>query len=64
MSDQSLHVQAKRGYTYTGTAVDLDGEECSNICREAKDVWQGLGMINMINSAVAEVEEQYKACII
>ena len=61
MSDQSLHVQASKGYKYTGTTVDLNGEEDSKICREAKDFWQGLGMRNLINSAVAEVEEQYKA---
>ena len=61
MSDQSRHVQASKGYKYTGTTVDLNGEEDSKICREAKDFWQELGMRNLINSAVAEVEEQYKA---
>ena len=40
MSDQSLHVQASKGYKYTGTTVDLNGEEDSKICREAKDFWQ------------------------
>ena len=52
MSDQNLHVQA---------SFALDGSEDSMICREAKDFWQELGMRNLINSAVAEVEEQYKA---
>jgi len=61
MSDQNLHVQASKGYKYTGTNVALDGSEDSMICREAKDFWQELGMRNLINSAVAEVEEQYKA---
>ena len=61
MSDQSLHVQASKGYKYTVTTVDLNGEEDSKICRGAKDFWQELGMRNLINSAVAEVEEQYKA---
>ena len=61
MSDQSLHVQASKGYKYTSTTVDLNGGEDSKICREARDFWQELGMRNLINSAVAEVEEQYKA---
>ena len=60
MSDQNLHVQASKGYKYTGTTVALYDSEYSMVCREAKDVWQELGMRNLINSAVAEVEEQYK----
>ena len=57
MSDQNLHVQASKGYKYTGTTVALDGSEDSMICREAKEFWQELGMRNRINSAVVEVEE-------
>ena len=60
MSDRSLHLQTSKGYKYTGTTVALDGSEDSMICREAKGFWQELGMRNRINSAVAEVEEQYK----
>ena len=60
MSDPNLHVQASRGYKYTGTTVALDGSEDNMICREAKDFWQELGMIQLINSAVAEVETKFK----
>ena len=61
MSDPSLHVQASKGYTYTGTTVALDGGEDAMVCRDAKAFWQYLGMRSCINSAVAEVEEPYKA---
>ena len=33
MSDLDLHLKASKGYKYTGTTVDLNGEEDSNICR-------------------------------
>ena len=61
MSDRNLHLQASKGYKYTGTTVALDGGEDSKICREAKDFWQELGVRNLINSAVAEVEARYQA---
>ena len=60
MSDRNLHLQASKGYKYTGTTVALDGSEDSMICREAKDFWQELGMRQLINSAVAEVETKFK----
>ena len=47
-------------YKYTGTTVALDGSEDCKICREAKDFWQELGMRQLINSAVAEVETKFK----
>ena len=53
MSDKSLHLQASKGYKSTGTTVALDGTEDCNICREAKEFWQELGMGKLINSAVA-----------
>ena len=61
MSDLSLHLKASKGYKYTGTTVALDGTEDIKICREAKDFWQELGMRKIIDSAVAEVEDEYKA---
>ena len=61
MSDKNLHLQASKGYKYTGTTVALDGGEDSKICREAKDFWDELKMRKIIDAAVAEVEEQYKA---
>ena len=61
MSDKNIHDLASKGYKYTGTTVALDGTEDAKIIREAKDFWQELGMRDLINSAVAEVEEQYKA---
>ena len=33
MSDQSLHVQASKGYKYTGTTVALVGSEDGKVCR-------------------------------
>ena len=56
MADPNLHVQARRGYKYTGATVALN-----MLCREAKDVWQELGMRQLIKSAVAEVETNFKA---
>ena len=61
MSDRQLHLQACKGYKYTGTTVALDGTEDHKICREAKDFWNELDMRKHINSAVAEVEANYKA---
>ena len=61
MSDRSLHVQANKGYKYTGTTVALDGGEDAKIYREAKDFWLELGVRDHINSAVAEVEARCKA---
>ena len=60
MSDRDLHLTASRGFKYTGTTVALDGSEDCMICREAKDFWQELGMRQLINSAVAEVETKFK----
>ena len=59
MSDPNVHVQASRGYKYTGTTVALDGTEDRMICREAKDFWDELKMRKLINSAVAEVEQKF-----
>ena len=61
MSDKNLHLQAAKGYKYTGTTVALDGSEDYFICREAKVFWEELGMRKRINSAVAEVEAKHKA---
>ena len=60
MSDRDLHLTASRRFKYTGTTVALDGSEDRMICREAKDFWQELGMRQLINSAVAEVETKFK----
>ena len=61
MSDPAIHLQASKGFKYTGTTVALDGSEDSKICREAKDFWTELDMRTHINSAVAEVEAKYTA---
>ena len=61
MSDRALHVQACKGYKYTGTTVALDGSEDDLICREAKDFWDEMGMRSRIDSAVAEVAEKHAA---
>ena len=61
MSDPALHLQATRGYKYTGATVALDGTEDSMICREARDFWNDGEVRQHINAAVAEVEAQYKA---
>ena len=47
-------------YNYTGTTIALDGSEDCKICREAKDFWQSLGMRQLTNSTVAEVETNLK----
>ena len=64
MSDPILHDQASNGYTYTSTTIALYGGEYAMICRGPEDFWQELGMRSCINSAVADVEEQYKAGIL
>ena len=61
MSDPAIHLQAAKGYKYTGTTVALDGSEDSMICREAKDFWTELDMRTHINAAVAEVEAKHAA---
>ena len=61
MSDKNLHLQASKGYKYTGTTVALNRDEDKMICREAKDFWQELGMRQLLNSAVADVETEFKA---
>ena len=61
MSNKNLHLQATKGYKYTGTTVALDGSEDAMICREAKDFWNELGMRKLINAAVAEIETKHKA---
>ena len=54
-------MQACNGYKLTGTTVALDGSEDDQICREARDFWDEMGMRNRIDSAVAEVAEKHAA---
>ena len=61
MSDVNLHLQACKGYKYTGTTVSFDGTEDSLICREAAQFWREREMRKKINSAVAEIEERFNA---
>lgn len=61
MRDVDLHLQAAKGYKYTGTTNNFDGSEDSLICREAKIFWEERGMRKKIDSAVAEVEAQFNA---
>ncbi|CAK0856984.1 unnamed protein product, partial [Prorocentrum cordatum] len=61
ISNRTLHVQACKGYKLTGTTVALDGSEDDQICREAKDFWDEMGMRSRIDSAVAEVAEKHAA---
>ena len=58
MSNANIHLQACKGYKYTGTTVALDWSEDSLI--EARVFWDELGMRQKINSAVAEVEAKYE----
>ena len=39
MPDAELHLQASRGYLYTGTVVPLDGSGDKHMCREAGIFW-------------------------
>ena len=59
MCDRALHLQACKGYKYTGTTVAFDGTEDSMICREAKDFWIELDMRTRLNAAVAEVKAKH-----
>ena len=61
MSDAELHLQASRGYLYTGTMVPLDGSGDHHICREAGIFWNEQNMRTRINSAVADVEAKFHA---
>ena len=61
MCERDLHLQACRGYKYTGTTVALDGSEDGMICREAKDFWDELDMRTRLNSAVEDVTARHAA---
>ena len=60
MSDKELHMRASRGYKYAGALVALDGSEDYKVCREAGEFWNEMNMRTRINSAVAEVEAQFR----
>ena len=61
VSNMELHLNAAKGYLRTGMTVDLDGLQDQEIVREAGVFWAELGMRAKINSAVAELREEYSA---
>ena len=58
---EGLHVQACKGYKYTGIKNALDGSEDYMIVREAAQFWKDLKMRDRVNKAVHDVEVECTA---
>ena len=54
------HGRVRLGYWYTGIANSLDGTEDSFITRDAKQVWDSMGMALKREEAIAEVRQRVK----
>ena len=61
LSEKSLHLQAAKGYKYTGATVALDGSEDHMICREAGQFFKEGGMRPRIAVAIDLVRTEVKA---
>ena len=62
MSDMSLHLEAAKGYLRTGFKANLfDAHLDQEICKEAGSFWRKLNMREKVASAVAEVDEEWRA---
>lgn len=60
-SDSSLHLQACKGFKYTGMTNALDGSEDGLICREAKQFWDQLNFPRLREEALADVSAEVRA---
>ena len=61
MSNPALHQKAADSYKWTGTTNALDGTEDELIAGDARQFWDELGMRGIVNTAMAEVEQEWKA---
>ena len=61
LSQKRLHLNAARGFKYTGATVALDGSEDHMIVREAGDFFRSLTMRPKINQACENVREEARA---
>ena len=57
-SDPKLHLQACKGYKYTGLTVAFDGTEDQLICKDAKIFWDEMGMRDRINEELKKLKER------
>ena len=60
-ADPSLHLQACKGFKYTGMSNALDGTEDGLICREAKQFWDQLNFPKVREEALADVAAEVRA---
>ena len=58
---KQLHVQASKGYKYTGATIALDGTEDHMVCREAGEFFRNLNMRPKLNAAMDIVRAEVKA---
>ncbi len=61
LGNLELHLNAAKGYKYTGQTIALDGSEDDQVCREAGTFFRDLNMRPKINAAVAAVREEVAA---
>ena len=61
LSNKALHLHAADGYKKTWMRVALDGSEGHEIVKEARNFWIEQGMRDKVNSAVAEVRDEFAA---
>ncbi len=59
--NRDLHVQAAKGYKYTGETNALDGSEDCKIAREARVFWDKLGVSERRDAAVHDVDVEVEA---
>ena len=58
-SVESLHLQACKGYKYTGTTVAFDGSEDELIGKDARQFWDELDMRAKINRELSRLKKRY-----
>ena len=58
---KQLHVQASKGFKYTGATIALDGTEDDMVCREAGEFFHKLNMRPKLNAAMDMVRAEVEA---
>ena len=61
LSKKELHVQASRGYKWTGATIALDGTEDQEVRREAGEFFRNLNMREKLNAAMDHVRAEVDA---
>ena len=61
LSNKDLHLQAAKGYKYTGATIALNGTEDQMVCKEAAVFFHELGMRAKINREVENVKAEVAA---